>query len=150
MADENLLPPLLISSLFFPSVGRSLPCSCSDSSHVSETEPPSPWLCLPSLMVIDETRRLWGSDEWRLLSVWEEERNCVHRKWRCIHRGRMTSCGCLSVMFQTRTVASFIQSASLSLGFTSGTTRHQLWAWRPVVGVSVTKDEHLLLLNLIL
>ena len=52
---------LLVCSLFFPSEGRSLPCSVLTTRKLS--------LCLPSLM-INETLCLWGPDEWQIGSVW--------------------------------------------------------------------------------
>lgn len=76
MGVDNLFPPFLaFSALFFPPLLRGVRCPALTA--LWDGEPPSPPLCLPGLAVIDETRCLWGSDEWWLLSVWKEGRQAV-------------------------------------------------------------------------
>lgn len=72
MGDNNLFPPAASDFQFvFPLCGVFAAPLCS---RVPETEPLSLWLCLPRLMVINETRCLGGSDELQLYClVWEDE-----------------------------------------------------------------------------
>lgn len=79
MGVDNPFPPFLIFQFVFPLCGAFAgPLSSVLTALMSLRL--SLHLCgsaFPSLMVIDVTRRLWGSDGWRVLSVWEEERNSL-------------------------------------------------------------------------